>query len=125
MTERGREYEWGETDCVSLIRIGLAIVYGKDVLSGLPDWTTLKGAVSAFRKVGDVAIFLQQSGAHIVHPTMARNGDLLVWDGEDEDGLPQTGLIVPKRKVITSAPDVGVVIARPNEDARIYSWEVR
>ena len=77
----GKEFVWGETDCVSVFRRALVAMYGEDIAAPYIDatYTTKTGAIRAFKKVGPYEDILLALGAREVLPQCTRDGDVAVF----------------------------------------------
>lgn len=105
----GREFEWGVTDCATLVRRGLIEMLGRDVLKGHHRvWKTRRGALMASRVKPQDA--LKASGAERVGNKFAWSGDVAVGRRVDDHGMIRVALLLPTRKALTSTPDLGVII---------------
>lgn len=107
----GQEFEWGTTDCASLVRRGLIAIMGKDVLKKyVGAWKTRRGALTASRRVKPEHA-LKASGAVRVGTRFAWSGDVAVGANTDGHDMVQVALLLPTRKVLTSTPEKGVFIS--------------
>ncbi len=124
----GQPFEWGRTDCASLVRRGLQTVFGVDVWKGhVGIYKTKRGAVTVAGKV-DYEDALLASGAVEVGYHFGTSGDVALSPKEDEHGMFSVALLVPARKALTSAPREGVVIVdklRLEEGTRFYRYGVK
>ncbi len=106
----GKPFQWGHTDCVSLVRRGLQTVFGVDVWKGhVGKYKTKRGAVTVAGKT-DYEDALRASGAVEVGYHFGTSGDVALSPKEDEHGMFSVALLVPSRKALTSIPSEGVVI---------------
>ncbi len=106
----GQAFEWGSTDCVSLVRRGLQVEFGVDVWKGhVGKYKTKRGAVTVAGKT-DYEDALLTSGAVEVGYHFGTSGDVALSPKEDEHGMFSMALLVPSRKALTSVPREGVVI---------------
>lgn len=125
---RGTSFEWGSTDCVSLVRRGLRIIFDEDVWKGhVGEWKTRRGALTVSGKT-DYEDALLSSGAVEVGYHYGTSGDVALGPNEDEHGMLQMGLLVPTRKVLTSEPETGVSIVdklRLEEGTRFFRYGVK
>ena len=109
--ERGRRFRWGQTDCYSVARHALEIVYGHPVLPVVA-YTSKAKAATAVRSFEDPHAALVELGAEHVPITFAQQGDLLLLPGDDGLGLLRFAVVADGRgRVLTSDPDEGVCIA--------------
>jgi hypothetical protein len=106
----GQPFEWGRTDCATLVRRGLKTEFGEDVWKGhVGTWKTKRGALGVSGRT-DYEDALRASGATEVGIHYAWSGDVALASREDDHGMFSTGLLVPTRKVLTSTPETGVVL---------------
>lgn len=108
----GAPFEWGTTDCATIMRRGLIATLGTDPLKGrLGSWTTRAGALRAFNRIAfSPAITLSDSGARTVGEKFAWSGDVAVGEALDDNRLPAIALLLPGRKALVSTPELGVII---------------
>lgn len=107
---RGLPFEWGKTDCASIVRAGLELTYEKDLFDGkIKPWTSLKTAASRWKSI-DLENLLLSLGAQEVSPQHTQAGDLAIGPELDENQLPQLALVLPVSKVLISTPEYGVQI---------------
>lgn len=112
---RGTPYVWGDTDCVSIVRRGLEIIHGHDVLAPeIPRvWTTRREAMRAYLVVPSYEESLRRTGAREVVSHMATAGDVALGGVSSEHGLRNIMLLVPGEQVLVS--DLGgVELVRQN-----------
>lgn len=104
----GKDFEWGVTDCASLVRASIAAMYGEDVFSHVAAWSTLREAKNQYEMHGRASSILAEAGASIVASNYEQTGDIIVSPGEDQDGLPRFGVILTGGQVLLSTPESGV-----------------
>lgn len=125
---RDQPFEWGQTDCASLVRRGLQAVFGEDVWKGhVGEWKTKRGALTVSGKT-DYEDALLASGAVEMGFHYAWAGDVALGVKEDQHGMIPIALLVPTRKVITSTPRTGVVIVDKlmlEEGTRFFRYGVK
>lgn len=104
----GRHFEWGETDCVSVVLAALEVMYAEADRPKLtvPSWSTQIGALRAIKKVGNIPQALRDGGAQNVPLAFARPGDIVVGL-EPSNGMPRCGVVV-ERHVVTASVKNGV-----------------
>lgn len=109
---RDREFVWGETDCVTIMRGGLKAILGRDPLKGkLQSWKSQIGALRAFKRIAfSPTILLADTGAVRVLPNFASSGDVAIGPETDKNNLPSISLLLPGRKALVSTPETGVII---------------
>ncbi len=99
----GRSFEWGLTDCASLVTSSHVAMYGEDVFRW-PVYKSLKGAMSAKEKVGGIRKALKKDCAK-VGIKFARSGDIVLIRHKGEEGM---GVVVGTN-VVGSHPDYPVM----------------
>jgi len=105
---RGRPYEWGATDCGTLVREAFCVMYGEDIAADVEPYTTQRGAARVHAETGGVEFILRLLGATDIAPAFAQSGD--IWIDEDGDGFPAAGVVIG-RDVIWATLEDGVVRA--------------
>ena len=106
----GEDFEWGRTDCATITREALTLVFGEDPWDGhARRWTTKVGAVRAGR-AATILDVLRGSGAIQVGEHFGTSGDVALGCHFGAHGLPMLSILLPGRKVLTSTPESGVVI---------------
>lgn len=81
----GRAFEWGTTDCASLVRAGHVAMYGKDVF-GWPTYSSKLDATKAKKKVGGIPKALRKVCTEIGR-RFARTGDIVVITHKRQYGM--------------------------------------
>lgn len=116
-TQRGRPFEWGETDCVSLVRGAVAIVRGETPwrlaggASRAEGWyTTVRGAREAYAATGGVErVLCDDIGAAPVGHAYVTTGDIVASDPKDDEPWGAVGVVLDIR-VLSSDPERGVTL---------------
>ena len=124
-TQFGEPFEWGRTDCGSLIKSGLRLIFGQPVLDEGLRYKDEESAVGVIRTVGTVARYFTQLGGVRLIPTRAAGGDIVVRPGRD-DGLPRMGLMLHPTGFVTSDPVNGPHVVSKYQlpsRARIYRMD--
>ena len=106
----GAPFQWGVTDCASLVRYALRAMYGRDLLRGMGSYRSSPSALRVGRQVGPVGAYLRDRGFQAVGLAFAQSGDTVVFRGLDR-GHPQLGVVVSGR-LLVSDPDTDVVLHR-------------
>ena len=120
---RGRPFRWGTTDCYSIVRGALDVVYDADVLPAAI-YSRQAAALRVAQSFKDIPGALEELGAQPVAMPFAQAGDLLLIPGKDELGLPRFGVIADGRgHVLTSDVADGVVVVDATEiPAESVAW---
>lgn len=77
----GKDFVWGETDCVTIARRALAAQFGEDPIVELTNvtYTTKGGATRAFNTLGSLGAMALKAGAREIPARRARDGDFLIF----------------------------------------------
>lgn len=111
----GRDFQWGRTDCASLVRQALTEILGTDPWRGaLGTWSTKTGALRVFKRTKPQRV-LRSTGAVRVGTLFATAGDVALGPGGDARGLLGLAMVLPSNKVLTSTPERGVYIVGGQE----------
>ena len=100
----GKPYIWGETDCGSLVRKGLNIVYGKDCFGYILAWDSEVECRKIWDDLGGVDKAFLDFGARKIKGTFAQTGDVAIL----EIGKLLTASVVIGSKLLFSSADKGV-----------------
>lgn len=105
----GEPFEWGRTDCVSIVRLALSRMYGgTDPLDGhIGSWTTKRGALRVSKNT-DALDALKRAGFVEVAPVYATTGDVALGATADACGAPAVSIVLPMRMMLVSTPEHGV-----------------
>jgi len=102
----GLAFAWGETDCGTLVRNGLELVFGQPVLEGVPAYSSEAEAALAMQELGSAGAYFESLGLELVDAPRGRSSDIVVRRGRD-DNIPRLGLLVSPTAVLTSDPVSG------------------
>lgn len=91
--EAGKPLVWGETDCASLVRRGLSVLFGEDRLYRIPAWTSAKEALRALRAEGPASRILEDAG-YAPSERSPVTGDVAVGNGGRDFGLVVFGRVL-------------------------------
>tara|TARA_R110000744_G_scaffold305007_1_gene413372 strand:+ start:18757 stop:19119 length:363 start_codon:yes stop_codon:yes gene_type:complete len=98
-------WAWGETDCGSLMRQGLEVVFGAPLMS--IDYTSREEAQSWMQDMGTSASeYMEECGAVLQPLSRVQGGDVVVRPGT-VNGLPRLALALDAEVLITSDPMQG------------------
>jgi hypothetical protein len=99
------KWAWGETDCVTLMRQGLEVVFGHPIMD--IDYTSREEARTWMKEMGTSASkYLERCGA-VRHPVSElQGGDVIVRPGT-VNGMPRLALALDDEVLITSDPVQG------------------
>lgn len=113
----GARFEWGLTDCASLVRRVAMAMYGYDVFDGVVETWNDKDSARAALNGLTAPDYLEMAGAIEIPRGFATTGDILVMPGQDEVGLVQLGIVLPSSKALISTIRDGVEIINRWQDA--------
>ena len=102
-TQIGQPFVWGKTDCGTLVREGLELVFGQPVLEGVPSYSSETEAALAMQELGSAGSYFESLGLELVNAPRGRISDVVVRPGRD-DNIPRLGLFVSPTAVLTSDP---------------------
>ena len=111
--QRHLPFEWGVTDCGSLVRRGLELITGAPVLN-VPNYSDEAEAERVMKKLGPAAQFFESHGAKADRLNRAASGDVVIRPGVD-DGLPRLAFVLYPEAVLTSDPENGPHVIRSTE----------
>lgn len=104
-TQLGKPYIWGKTDCGSLVRKGLNIVFGKDKFNDIPSWDSEEICRKIWDDLGGVDNAFLSLGARKIKGTFAQTGDIAVLEiGK----LLTAAMVIGSGKLLFSSTDKGV-----------------
>lgn len=122
----GRPYVWGETDCGTLGREALRVLFGSDVLPGVSGWSTTRDAVHTAANLGTPSAVLTALGAEVQSAMFARAGDLVIVPEPAVPGGEAVCVVIDGKLALHSTHDCGVVLDPIPTDGMAYSlWTVR
>lgn len=100
---RGQEFVWGTTDCASLVRAALAIVYGEDVDPEAPVYFSEEEARQDVELGWSVRGRLLELGAKEVERSRVSVGDVVVAPPVSEEEFTDSAMIVvaPGKMLVT------------------------
>ncbi len=103
-TQLRKPYIWGETDCGSLVRKGLNIIYDKDKFNDIPSWDTEEICRKIWDDLGGVDKAFLDFGAKKIKGTFAQTGDVVVLTANSA-----AGLIIDNGKILFSSIEKGII----------------
>ena len=104
-TQLRKPYIWGETDCGSLVRKGLNIIYGKDKFNDMQSWDTEEICRKIWNDLGGVDKAFLDFGAKKIKGTFAQTGDVAVLE---VGKLLTVSIAIGTGKLLFSSTDKGV-----------------
>lgn len=93
LRELGRPFQLGETDCASLVRRAMLLIYGVDQFANVPLYETAPEALQVLHATGGVKAALLAVGAIECPITMARAGDVIITDAKQEDDITDNSFV--------------------------------
>lgn len=110
----GHPFEWGETDCGSLVRKACERMYEQEVFPGVINYTTLRGAKRAWNATGGTAQKLKDIGAEKIDINFSQRGDIIITE-EDEFDFYAAMIDVGQAGYLACAEDYGVVLLKAKD----------
>lgn len=100
-----RPFAWGSTDCASLARAMLEVMYRDDLLPTLPAYSDRRGAEAVWRATGGARSILALLGA-VPLPALlhANTGDFLVAEPRSDEPFEALIPVITNQMLITE-PD--------------------
>lgn len=105
--QRYRKFAWGETDCASLVREGLGVVFGHPVM--VLNYATRSEAKSTMRDIVKTASsYLEEHGASRIAVSEMQGGEVVVMPGLINK-MPRLAFAIDHDVLLTSTPHSGPV----------------
>jgi hypothetical protein len=103
--QRREGWAWGDTDCGTLTRKGLELLFGCSVIDA--KYSTRRGARAWMRSQNATAARLLEARGALLQPTGTIDaGDVVVRPGNDQ-GMPRLALALDSEVLLTSDPVEG------------------
>tara|TARA_R110002096_G_scaffold322800_1_gene516870 strand:+ start:400 stop:828 length:429 start_codon:yes stop_codon:yes gene_type:complete len=103
--QRREGWAWGDTDCCTLTRKGLQILFERDVINA--EYSSRQGAHAWMQRQGATAARLLEARGALLQPAGTIDaGDVIVRPGSDE-GMPRIALALDSEVLLTSDPIQG------------------
>jgi len=119
----GRSFVWGDTDCGSLVRGAVSIMYAGAITFDDVRYASRDEAMQVHEATGGVEAVLRASGAVEVPIAFLQQGDIVIESEPDENGLPSAGICVGSTILVSNVragvgfapiPVNAVVLRYPN-----------
>lgn len=105
----GQPFVWGKTDCGTIVRRAMKIVFGKDVFRGkVRSYRSGVEAMRVMQGVGGIAGALVNAGFIRQKGRKWHTGDIIVEPGDDRQNRPEGAGVVIRRSVLISHHEAGV-----------------
>lgn len=101
------DYDWGQTDCASLVYWFLWEVLGIQLDNH--NYNDLRSALRTYKETGGLETVLPSLGFVKQSLSQAKAGDILVSPLLDNRGFPCYGIVVPQGRYLTSCPEKGIL----------------
>lgn len=72
-------FEWGKHDCVLFVAGWISIKSGKDMLEGVPKWTSAKGALKLVKELGGIEKLVEDR-LYKIPVNSATDGDVTLYN---------------------------------------------
>lgn len=76
LKQQGEKYEWGKTDCGTLVRKGLLLFLNRDPFLNIPYWENEQQARKIWKDLGGVDTAFKNLGATKIDSNYIRTGDV-------------------------------------------------
>jgi len=107
----GRPFAWGQTDCGSLVRSALSVVYGEDPVPHLDWYETQTGAIRLFGETDGISGAILDLGAEETTLAFARQADIAIEAPSEDNRLGGAGVVVDRAVVV--CPEGEEVVRSP------------
>lgn len=128
LAQRGRAFQWGETDCATLARFSLMLCFGYDVTERIPRWYSAREAARVLEEYSIEAELLRL-GAEVQPKSFARGGDIILMGESAELGGVAMGVVLDGSTVLAAGSEEGVQFVSLSslpDEAKVYSlWEAK
>jgi cell wall-associated NlpC family hydrolase len=97
----GQPFVWGETDCASLVRAAMQVMYGEDRWPDTPRYTDAAGALRVSEEHGTVKDHVLALGAtkHVI--TFTQAGDIVIAPKTAEEHFDATAIAIADKLLMT------------------------
>ena len=101
----GMAYEWGKTDCGTIVREGLFLILDRDPFPYVPDWKSESESRKIWDEMGGVDHAFLGFGAQKIGANYVQTGDVAIL----EIGRFLTAaLVIGNNKILFSSEDKGI-----------------
>lgn len=123
--QQGKAFEWGVTDCAALARAALLEMFGDGIERYLPQWSSVREAVTILQARGSIGAILEELGATRTTVPFMRAGDLVLSAEPDEEiGRVSVMVCIDAQQCLASTRE-GVCMLNPLPQSVVFSlWEV-
>jgi hypothetical protein len=101
----GLPFAWGETDCASLVRDAMRVLYDRDVWESPTWYDSLASAYQTLQLVGGAPAWLLAHGATRMPLAFAQPSDVLVTPADPTDMADSLFVIVSHGRMLRTHPD--------------------
>lgn len=101
----GMAYEWGKTDCGTLVREGLFLILNHDPFPFVPDWNNEQESRKIWEDMGGVDHAFLGFGAEKTDTNYIQTGDIAVLE---VDKFITAAMVIGNNKMLFSSTDKGV-----------------
>lgn len=120
----GQPYVWGKTDCGSIGRDALVVMFGDRILKGIV-WPTARAATRVLARHGTMSEILIRLGATKKPASFAQSGDIVIEHSPEAPGGESACVVVDGVMAVYSTHDGGVVWGPVPTTGDAYSlWQV-
>ncbi len=107
----GSEFVWGKTDCATILRKTMKVMYGEEVFKDVERlrYRSLSGALKTFKRLGSIGDIIENTGGVVIQPQVVTDGDIAVDD--DYKGVQNVAIRIGSRWIVSN-PELGIVESR-------------
>lgn len=125
---RGKEYMWGATDCGSLVREALSLLFNRRV-GGAHHWHDPASALRTLKHFGgSIEAYMQRLGAHVTTRRFMSTGAIAIVPVTADDTHFDAALVYVEPILVGSSEETGVVWTEKTsypDNMLVYQlWEV-
>ena len=122
--QRRLQWAWGETDCGTLMRQGLKLVFGQTIME--IEYTSREEAQAWMKSMGKTASkYFESLGASRQKKKNIQGADVIVRPGT-VNGMPRLALALDHEVLLTSDPEQGphwIGVSDLRRRARVYRFD--
>ena len=101
----GMAYEWGKTDCGTLVREGLFLILDRDPFPYMPGWNSEGESRKIWDEMGGVDHAFLAFGAEKIESSYAQTGDIAVLE---VDKFLTAAMAIGDNKLLFASTDKGI-----------------
>lgn len=107
-----KPFEWGTTDCATLVRDAVGVMFNGDVSADVRRYDSLRGAAEVLAEVGGTLKWLEAHGSVPVDQNYIQVGDVVILPQEPEEIAEGAAVVVVREHVLVTSPNAVVSMVR-------------